>query len=675
MPLVAGFMELGEEITKQIVEPNSLEILVKADYLMLETIGFKGKFFTEILEEELLAVIDLLFTLDSKEVKLRFLGDQLLLKFDLIKKGIDYSQEKNKKSRKIIHYYVSTGHLGVDREKLNYLKNKGITLEFCFENSALSDVNQPLLKTKNKKKSLKEMRDFLKILPELGGNYSIKVKFLPQNIKNLFTNVKYLLNVGVKNIELVYKSGLLYRQEDIALFIETLNKIRGFIHSEKRRFQNVSIKSKTNFLSPSITVLPGGFIYFCNFSVLEKASLKCSRFFYLGRIKEGKKIIRLGFRKKQLRHFYKNIDLFSKKMASNLSFDVVLDIFSKANIAVEKYRAIANSSTKDSNNYICHDKMLFMLTYQCQMDCRYCYMDRSHPDMSLGIIYKAIDLLFTSSSQEIELQFFGGEPLLRLDLIKKAINYAEKKSKVKQKKVKYCVTTNGLLVNEENLDFFSQYNTFFLLSIDGKDATQKCNRPLLGKDKSYSFQLLEKAICLLNKKKYPYFINFVIGPQNITFLENNVNFFLEKEVKELRFSYELGTFWQQKKVLEYFSVIFKIISRLDKGSDCRIINNNAEDEPYLISPVLTVDYSGGIYCGCTLPLEGLLPGLKRVNKVGQIGETRLMSQMERSVPENVYKALSCYSAQTPLRRLILNNLIMGEISGSFFRYFFGGETK
>ena len=125
------------------------------------------------------------------------------------------------------------------------------------------------------------------------------------------------------------------------------------------------------------------------------------------------------------------------------------------------------------------ENLAVMLTYNCQMECSYCSIDRSRPDMPEDVLFKSIDLLLTSPLEEVELQFFGGEPLLRWDLIKKGINYAQRKSQQKNKKIKYLLTTNGLLLDEEKTSFLKKYKITVMFSLDGDEKTQLQNRPLI----------------------------------------------------------------------------------------------------------------------------------------------------------------------------------------------------
>jgi uncharacterized protein len=111
------------------------------------------------------------------------------------------------------------------------------------------------------------------------------------------------------------------------------------------------------------------------------------------------------------------------------------------------------------------------VTQQCNLRCKYCYVENpgSQPFMSEETAKKAID--FITEFEDIEgfgISFYGGEPLLNFPVIKSAIEYA---SKVEEEKgfpeVKFHVTTNGTLMTDEMIDYFTDYDIDVMVSIDG----------------------------------------------------------------------------------------------------------------------------------------------------------------------------------------------------------------
>ncbi len=320
------------------------------------------------------------------------------------------------------------------------------------------------------------------------------------------------------------------------------------------------------------------------------------------------------------------------------------------------------------------ENLAVMLTHRCSMNCRYCFLDREKPDTKEEVVYRAIDLLCTSAAPEVELQFFGGEPLLRFDLVKKAIRYAQKIAGQKGKRIKYLLTTNGLLLDEDKVDYLDSFGVQYILSIDGNLSTQLLNRPAL-KGEKYPFGRLVKNMRALQAKKADFFVNLVIGPSNLGELEDNVEFFLEHGVKNFRFSYELGIHWSPVHTGIYFYRLFRVITQGLDDKDVEVINIGADDEPFLASPALTVDYDGKVYCGCTITLEKLFLNLRKINLVGRIGTDDSMERIRKTRSGAINDLLTFYPEGSRLNKLVLNNLGLGFISDGFFNGLFKKKSK
>ncbi len=125
--------------------------------------------------------------------------------------------------------------------------------------------------------------------------------------------------------------------------------------------------------------------------------------------------------------------------------------------------------------HICHD---------CNLRCRYCFADEGayHSErefMSLETAKTAIDFLLKNSGNRkvLEVDFFGGEPLMCLDTVKKTVAYAKSEAAKLGKKFLFTTTTNALLLDDDAIDFFNTEMENVVLSLDGRkevhDAIRK----------------------------------------------------------------------------------------------------------------------------------------------------------------------------------------------------------
>lgn len=137
------------------------------------------------------------------------------------------------------------------------------------------------------------------------------------------------------------------------------------------------------------------------------------------------------------------------------------------------------------------DSLVLMLTYACNMNCCYCCQgeipNTSENKMSEDMAFKSVDWLIRNSkdSETVSIGFFGGEPLLQFELMKRIAAYTEKQTALSGKKVCYGIMTNGLLLDGEVIDFFAEHKVDVSVSFDGPADIQNRNRPLKGGGDSY----------------------------------------------------------------------------------------------------------------------------------------------------------------------------------------------
>ena len=114
--------------------------------------------------------------------------------------------------------------------------------------------------------------------------------------------------------------------------------------------------------------------------------------------------------------------------------------------------------------------MELILTDQCNLRCSYCFeKDKNPHNMTDETAYAAVDFIMKESgpAERIMVLFFGGEPLLRFDLMKKVWGYATKRADELGKTISWDMTTNGTLMTEEKARWLSDHKVKYLLSMDG----------------------------------------------------------------------------------------------------------------------------------------------------------------------------------------------------------------
>jgi uncharacterized protein len=230
------------------------------------------------------------------------------------------------------------------------------------------------------------------------------------------------------------------------------------------------------------------------------------------------------------------------------------------------------------------------LTNNCNMECKYCYVDDNNIQvMSFDTAKKAVDLASKNSKDSIGIIFFGGEPLLHRDLIYETVEYCKWKDKQSQGMFHFKITTNGMLLDEEFMNFSAKENIFIALSHDGiKEAhdSYRIDRNNIGTFDTLS----DKLNMLISRRPYAPVL-MVVNPDTAEFLARSVEYLYSKgfryiisslnyaanwtdrDMEVLKSQYEmLGQFYFEKTIAEdkfYLSPFeVKISSHISGDSYC-----------------------------------------------------------------------------------------------------------
>ncbi|MCC8098210.1 MAG: thioether cross-link-forming SCIFF peptide maturase [Eubacterium sp.] len=158
-------------------------------------------------------------------------------------------------------------------------------------------------------------------------------------------------------------------------------------------------------------------------------------------------------------------------------------------------------------------KALCLLVAQdCNMACEYCfasegeYNQGSRTLMSFETGKKALDFLVENSGtrKNLEVDFFGGEPLMNWEVVKQLVNYARSIEKEKGKNFRFTITTNGILLNDEIMEFINREMYNVVLSIDGRPEVNDRLRHTRNGGGTYDIILpkFKKAADSRNQKDY-----------------------------------------------------------------------------------------------------------------------------------------------------------------------------
>ena len=124
------------------------------------------------------------------------------------------------------------------------------------------------------------------------------------------------------------------------------------------------------------------------------------------------------------------------------------------------------------------------IAHDCNLACRYCFAEEGEYHgrramMSYEVGKQALDFLIANSGnrRNLEVDFFGGEPLMNWDVIKQLVEYGRSQEEKYNKKFRFTLTTNGVLLNDEIMEFANKEMANVVLSIDGRKEVHDFMRP------------------------------------------------------------------------------------------------------------------------------------------------------------------------------------------------------
>ena len=164
------------------------------------------------------------------------------------------------------------------------------------------------------------------------------------------------------------------------------------------------------------------------------------------------------------------------------------------------------------------------IAHDCNLACKYCFAEEGEYHgrralMSLEVGKKALDFLVANSGNRVNLEvdFFGGEPLMNWQVVKDLVAYGRSLEEPNNKKFRFTLTTNGVLLDDEVMEFANKEMANIVLSIDGRKEINDRMRPFRGGQGSYDVIVpkFRKVADSRGQERY-----YVRG----TFTRNNLDF-------------------------------------------------------------------------------------------------------------------------------------------------------
>ena len=164
------------------------------------------------------------------------------------------------------------------------------------------------------------------------------------------------------------------------------------------------------------------------------------------------------------------------------------------------------------------------IAHDCNLACQYCFAGEGeyHGEralMNFEVGKKALDFLVKNSGNRVNLEvdFFGGEPLLNWEVVRKLVEYGRSLEEPNHKKFRFTLTTNGVLLNDEILEFANREMGNVVLSIDGRKEVHDRMRPFRGGQGSYDLIIPKFLKAAESREQMNYYVRGTYTRNNLDF--------------------------------------------------------------------------------------------------------------------------------------------------------------
>ena len=171
------------------------------------------------------------------------------------------------------------------------------------------------------------------------------------------------------------------------------------------------------------------------------------------------------------------------------------------------------------------------IAHDCNLACQYCFAEEGEYHgrralMSFEVGKKAIDFLLENSGnrKNLEIDFFGGEPLMNWEVVKQIVEYGRSKEKEYNKNFRFTMTTNGVLLNDEIMEFCNKEMSNVVLSLDGRKEVNDKMRPFRNGKGSYELIVPKFQKFAKLRENKDYYIRGTFTRENMDFAKDVLEF-------------------------------------------------------------------------------------------------------------------------------------------------------
>ena len=232
---------------------------------------------------------------------------------------------------------------------------------------------------------------------------------------------------------------------------------------------------------------------------------------------------------------FSELEGYLKFMLSKYNDEDIEEAYNEVKELIEEERLFTDDIYKDfvmdfKKRTTVVKALCLHIAHDCNLACKYCFSDEGEYHgkrelMSYEVGKKALDFLVANSGSRtnLEVDFFGGEPLMNFEVVKQLVKYGRSLEEPNNKKFRFTLTTNGVLLDDDILEFANKEMSNLVLSLDGRKEVHDLMRPRRGGQGSYDTVVPKFIKAAESRNQMNYYVRGTYTRNNLDFAKDVIH--------------------------------------------------------------------------------------------------------------------------------------------------------
>ena len=232
---------------------------------------------------------------------------------------------------------------------------------------------------------------------------------------------------------------------------------------------------------------------------------------------------------------FSELEGYLKFMLSKYNDEDIEEAYNEVKELIEEERLFTDDIYKDfvmdfKKRTTVVKALCLHIAHDCNLACKYCFADEGEYHgkrelMSYEVGKKALDFLVANSGSRtnLEVDFFGGEPLMNFEVVKQLVKYGRSLEEPNNKKFRFTLTTNGVLLDDDILEFANKEMSNLVLSLDGRKEVHDLMRPSRGGQGSYDTVVPKFIKAAESRNQMNYYVRGTYTRNNLDFAKDVIH--------------------------------------------------------------------------------------------------------------------------------------------------------